>query len=111
MPTGLKRRYGGGNLHFVTCSCYRRMPFLRTGHSRDVFLKILGQVRGRCRFALVGCVAMPEHFHLLMSETKIATPFSIFQFHISRGFRNDSSLQTSKTVPMASRFSTPVLTC
>ncbi len=23
MPTGLKRYYGAGNLHFITCSCYR----------------------------------------------------------------------------------------
>src|SRR5258707_5600788 len=24
VPTGLKRYYGGGDLHFITCSCYHR---------------------------------------------------------------------------------------
>ena len=26
MPKGLRRRYGQGHLHFITCSCYRRLP-------------------------------------------------------------------------------------
>jgi len=30
MPKNLKRYYGRGDLHFVTFSCYRRMPLLRT---------------------------------------------------------------------------------
>jgi len=24
VPTGLKRYYGAGDLHFITCSCYQR---------------------------------------------------------------------------------------
>jgi len=79
MPTRLKRRYGGGNLHFITCSCYRRTPFLRTARARDTFLKILDEVRDHYDFALVGCVLMPEHFHLLMSEGKSGSPSKVMQ--------------------------------
>src|SRR5690242_21411196 len=28
MPWGLKRYHGTGHLHFITCSCYHRLPFL-----------------------------------------------------------------------------------
>jgi hypothetical protein len=38
MPSGLHRTYGAHHLHFITCSCYRRLPFLRTARSRDIFL-------------------------------------------------------------------------
>ena len=29
MPTGLRRYYGKGDLHFITFSCYRRLPLLK----------------------------------------------------------------------------------
>jgi len=35
MPSGLHRTYGAHHLHFITCSCYRRLPFLRTARSCD----------------------------------------------------------------------------
>jgi hypothetical protein len=35
MPSGLHRTYGAHHLHFITCSCYRRLPFLNIAHSRD----------------------------------------------------------------------------
>ena len=65
---GLERRYGSGHWHLITCSCYRRMPPLGTAKARDIFLKILGQVRDRYDFGLFGYVVMPEHIHLLISE-------------------------------------------
>ncbi len=68
MPWGLERHYGGGDLHFITCSCYHRRPFLRTARRRDLFLKVLEEVRKRFRFVVNGYVVMPEHFHLLVSE-------------------------------------------
>ena len=90
MPTRLKRRFGGGNLHFLTCSCYRRRPFLRTARARDTFLKILDEVRTRYRFALVGCTVMPEHFHLLISEPKrgtVSTVMQVLKQRVSRKLR------------------------
>jgi putative transposase len=79
MPLGLHRTYGAHHLHFITCSCYRRLPFLGTARSRDCFLSILEQTRQRCRFVVVGYVVMPEHFHLLITEPEVGTPSTVMQ--------------------------------
>jgi len=68
MPTGLHRCYGAGYLHFITTSCYQRLPLLAKGENRDLFLEVFEQVRRRYRFVVVGYVVMPEHLHLLVSE-------------------------------------------
>ena len=79
MPRGLHRSYGAHHLHFITCSCYRRLPFLRTECSRDLFLSILEQTRERYRFVVVGYVVMPEHIHLLITEPEVGTPSTVMQ--------------------------------
>jgi putative transposase len=79
MPSGLHRTYGAHHLHFITCSCYRRLPFLERARSRDYFLSILEQVRQRYRFVVVGYVVMPEHFHLLITEPEIGNPSTVMQ--------------------------------
>ena len=79
MPKRLKRYYGQGQLHFVTFSCYRRMPLLGTACARNLFVKELGQVRREYGFLLAGYVVMPNHVHLLMSEPKKATPSTVLQ--------------------------------
>ena len=61
MTKGLIRHYGRGHLRFITFSCYRRLPLLRAVRARNVFVKILDEVRDRYGFALVGYVVMPEH--------------------------------------------------
>ena len=75
----LERRYGLGHLHFITCSCYRRLPFLSTAKARDCFLKILSDVRDRYDFALLGYVVMPEHIHLLISEPNWGNPSTVMR--------------------------------
>jgi putative transposase len=79
MPTGLSRRYGQGHLHFITCSCYRRLPLLESVHARNILVRILGEVRDRYGFALVGYVVMPNHVHLLISEPAKGTPSTVMQ--------------------------------
>jgi putative transposase len=79
MPSGLHRTYGAHHLHFITCSCYRRLPFLDTARCRDRFLSILEQVRQRYRFVVVGYVIMPEHIHLLLTEPEVGTPSTVMQ--------------------------------
>ena len=79
MPKGLRRRYGRQHLHFITCSCYRRLPLLASVKARNVLVKILGEVRDRYRFQLAGYVVMPEHIHLLFSEPPGATPSKVMQ--------------------------------
>jgi putative transposase len=79
MPTGLKRYYGKGHLHFITFSCYRRLPLLKTARARDIFVEELGRVRDETRFRLLGYVVMPEHVHLLISEPPQGTPSTVLQ--------------------------------
>ena len=75
----LRRYYGQGDLHFVTFSCHRRRPLLGTARARDCFVRTLGLVRERFRFALYGFVVMPEHVHLLISESGGKNPSKILQ--------------------------------
>ena len=60
MSSGLHRTYGSHHLHFITCSCYHRFPFLGSARARDRFVSILEQTRQRYRFVLVGHVVMPR---------------------------------------------------
>jgi len=79
MPKGLKRYYGQGHLHFVTFSCYRRLPLLHAAGSKNCFVKILAEVRARYRFSLFGYVVMPDHVHLLTSEPQRGTPSAVLK--------------------------------
>ena len=79
MPWGLKRFYGSGDLHFITCSCYHRHPLLGSPSRRDLFLKVLEEVRQHYSFVVVSYVVMPEHFHLLVSEPQIGNPSVVIQ--------------------------------
>jgi putative transposase len=74
MPRGLKRYHGAGDLHFITCSCYHRMPWLGSAYRRDLFLSVLEDMRQNYSFVMVGYVVMPEHFQLLISEPQNGTP-------------------------------------
>src|SRR5579859_3432283 len=79
MPKGLRRYYGHDYLHFLTCSCYHRQPWLNEPRRRDLFLHILEQVRQRYLFVVVGYVVMPDHIHLLISEPERGTPSTVMQ--------------------------------
>jgi len=79
MPRNLKRYYGAGDLHFITCSCYQRQPILGTPTRRDLFLTVVEHMRQEYRFVVLGYVVMPEHFHLLISEPRMGTPSTVLQ--------------------------------
>ena len=79
MPKGLKRYYGQDHLHYLTCSCYHRQPWLATPHRRDLFSQTVEEVRQRYRFVVVGYVVMPDHIHLLISEPERGTPSTVMQ--------------------------------
>ena len=85
MPNRLHRFYGAGYAHFITTSCYRRLPLLGTPRNRDLFLRVLEQVRRRYHFAVLGYVVMPEHVHLLISEPERGNPSVVMQA-IKQGF-------------------------
>jgi putative transposase len=79
MPKNLKRLTGYGDLHFITFCCYQRRPLLATVRARNLAVKILKEVRARYGFALLGYVVMPEHVHLLISESGRVSPAKIIQ--------------------------------
>ena len=91
VPKLLKRCYGAGDLHFITCSCYKRQPVLGTASRRDLFLTVLERVRRRYRLVVIGYVVMPEHFHLLITEPQVGDP-SVAMQALKLGFaRRDIS--------------------
>ena len=63
---------------------------METARARNLFVKVMGEVRERYGFMLVGYVLMPEHVHLLMSEPKKGTPSKVVQVlkqRVSRAMR------------------------
>ena len=95
MPAGLQRLYGHGHLHFITFSCYRRLPLLKGTRARDIFVRELKRVRERRGFRLIGYVVMPEHVHLLLSEPANGTPSAVLhdlKLRTARRLRRTASL-------------------
>lgn len=88
MPKNLKRYYGRGDLHFLTFSCYRRLPLLGTVRARNVFVEALAEIRERYGFLLVGYVVMPEHVHLLIGEASKGTPSMVLKVLKQRASRD-----------------------
>ena len=66
MAKGLVRHQKSGEFHFLTFSCYRRLPLLGTDAAYSVFEQELETVRLRYGFVVAGYVLMPEHVHLLV---------------------------------------------
>lgn len=96
MPTGLLRYYNSGDLHFITCRCYQRRPFLHTADRRDQFLQILEETRQNYRFAVTGYVVMPEHFHLLVSEPErgsLSLVMQVLKQRYSKSIRDKAEKQ------------------
>ena len=90
MRKPLRRYYGRADVHFITFSCYRRRPFLGTRRARDGFVKILDEVRADYQFRLFAFVVMPEHVHLLLSESERSNPSTVLQIlkqRVSRALR------------------------
>ncbi len=68
MPYGLKRFQRAEALHFITFSCFQRLPFLGAPAPKETVEVILEQTRARHEASVFAYVLMPEHVHLLISE-------------------------------------------
>jgi putative transposase len=68
MPSGLKRFQKAESLHFITFSCFRRLPLLETPGARETVEAVLEQTRARHHARVYAYVLMPEHVHLLVNE-------------------------------------------
>jgi hypothetical protein len=62
MWRNLKRYYGAGDLHFITCSCYRRQPLLGTARRRDLLLTVLEQCASAMTSSSSGMWSCPSIF-------------------------------------------------
>jgi REP element-mobilizing transposase RayT len=83
----LQRIYEPTHLHFITFSCYRRLPLLRRARRRDAMLRVVEEVRERYRFPIVGYVLMPEHVHLLIGLPEKADPSVVLKVSKQTGAR------------------------
>jgi len=68
VPWGLKRYQQTQQLHFLTFSCYRRLPYLSSVRAKRLFEIAREEVRRRYGLLVFGYVLMPEHVHFLVSE-------------------------------------------
>jgi putative transposase len=79
MPKGLVRFHHAGAFHFITFSCYHRLPLLARPGAYGVFETELEATRIRYGFVVAGYVLMPEHVHLLVNEPRRATVATVLQ--------------------------------
>jgi putative transposase len=92
MPSDLKRYQSEGSYHFITFSCYRRLPYLDNDHARTIFEEELERLRNRHQFYVIGYVLMPEHVHLLITEPKLyklATTLNVLKAETSKRLKGD----------------------
>ncbi len=68
MPYGLKRFQKAEALHFITFSCFQRLPLLESPGAKDTVEAVLEQIRERHHARVYAYVLMPEHVHLLINE-------------------------------------------
>jgi putative transposase len=86
MPYGLKRYQHAESLHFVTFSCFHRLPFLQADHPKEIVESVLEQTRARHQARIYAYVLMPEHVHLLTNE-----PPSIVLAQFLKSFKQSTS--------------------
>ena len=92
MPSRLKRYQTEGHFHFITFSCYRRLPYLNNNAARIVTETLIETLRQRHGFYLFGYVLMPEHVHLLMSEPKrqpLSRTMNVLKTEISKKLKGE----------------------
>ncbi len=68
MPYGLKRFQKAEALHFITFSCFHRLPFLEAANTKDTVEAVLERIRACHQARVYAYVLMPEHVHLLINE-------------------------------------------
>jgi putative transposase len=90
MPSGLERFHHSGQSHFVTFTCYHRLPLLADDKTCWAFVLALERARKLYKFRVYGFMAMPEHVHLLISEPESGTVAKAVQ-----ALKISSSLRTT----------------
>jgi putative transposase len=74
-------------MHFLTFSCYRRLPYFATPESRNLFEDALERIRKKNKFVVAGYVVMPEHVHLLNEPARSSLDRAIKSIKLSVALR------------------------
>lgn len=96
MPSGLRRYHHSGQSHFLTFSCYHRLPLFHAAVTYDLFLTCLENMRVKFGLCVYGYVVMPEHVHLLVSEPKretLADAMHYLKLSFSKRLRRNASIE------------------
>ena len=67
-----------GHAHFLTFSCYRRLPLLNRDRSRYWIINAITQAKIKYNYSLWAYVIMPEHVHLLVYPLEQIYDISLF---------------------------------
>jgi putative transposase len=86
MPSGLKRFQQAEALHFITFSCFHRLPLLELPDPKNTVEAVLEVTRARHQARIYAYVLMPEHVHLLVNE-----PPSILVAQLLKAFKQITS--------------------
>lgn len=73
-----------GQAHFLTFSCYRRLPLLTKDRSRQWVVEAIGKARVKHEFDLWAWVIMPEHVHLLVYPRQPVYKMEKFEWSIKQ---------------------------
>ena len=88
MPGRLRRHDDYGHTHFLTISCFRRLPFFRHDTVKQVFVDGMSHTRQRLGIRWIGYVIMPEHVHLVcfpsMPTGEAVVPISTVLQHLKQ---------------------------
>ncbi|MHB1958296.1 MAG: REP-associated tyrosine transposase [Acidobacteriaceae bacterium] len=96
MTKGLVRHQKSGEFHFLTFSCYRRLPLLGTDAAYSIFEQELETIRLQYGFVVAGYVLMPEHVHLLIGEPRaasLAVALQVLKQQTSRKLKKPGTVQ------------------
>ncbi|HJZ82233.1 MAG TPA: transposase [Pyrinomonadaceae bacterium] len=53
--------------HYVTLVTYNRVPIFKSERACEIFVDVLGEVRQRFPYKLIGYVLMPDHVHAIIN--------------------------------------------
>ena len=105
MPKSREPVYGKGHLHLITCNCYQKQPKLELEKHRNVFVRLLEELRVKFRFGVAGYVVMPNHFRLLMVEPAVDTAANSIDMLLQRYQRRYNTSARSTEQVWEARYS------
>ncbi len=101
MPFGLKRFQQAEALHFITFSCFHRLPYLQQPEPKST----LEPTRARHQARIYAYVFMPEHVHLLINE-----PPAILLSQFLKSFKQSASASSRAAAISSRKPATPTAT-